>query len=466
MLLTITTTHQPATDLGYLLHKNPARVQTVNLSFGKAHVFYPEATAEKCTAAMLIDVDPVGLVRKKSEQAFALQQYVNDRPYAASSFLSVALAQVFGTAMGGRSKDRQELAEMPIPLSVRIPVLPCRGGETVLKKLFEPLGYALKAERLTLDEKFPEWGDSRYFDVELSAVCRLQDVLNHLYVLVPVLDDEKHYWVDTGELEKLLRKGDGWLAAHPEKELITKRYLKHRAALANEALSRFMPEETTVAEDEAEHDAEENEVEKKLRLNDVRMATVFEKVKSTGAARVLDLGCGEGKLLKMLLGDKQFTEILGMDVSYRTLEIAAKRLKLEALPDKQRERIQLLHSSLVYRDRRLEGYDAATIIEVIEHLDEERLTALERNVFGFARPNYVIITTPNAEYNALFETLPAGKFRHKDHRFEWTRGQFEEWAQRVCAEFGYSAEFFPVGDVDEKAGSPTQMAVFKKGEKI
>ncbi|MES2764273.1 MAG: 3' terminal RNA ribose 2'-O-methyltransferase Hen1 [Bacteroidota bacterium] len=462
MLLTITTTHQPATDLGFLLHKNPARVQTTNLSFGQAHIFYPEATEKRCTAALLIDVDPVGLVRKKSEQAFALQQYVNDRPYAASSFLSVALAQVFGTAMGGRSKDRQELAETAIPLTVAIPVLPCRGGETVLKNLFEPLGYTVKAQRLTLDEKFPEWGDSRYFDVQIWGVCRVQDMLNHLYVLIPVLDDEKHYWVDTGELEKLLRKGDGWLASHPEKELITKRYLKHRAALANEALQRLIPDESVIAEKEEEHAQEEEQVEKKLRLNDIRMQSVFEQVKGTGASRVLDLGCGEGNLLKMLLGDKQFTEIVGMDVSYRTLEIATKRLRLDMLPEKQRQRIQLLHSSLVYRDKRLEGYDVATIIEVIEHLDEDRLTALERNVFGFSKPGIVIVTTPNAEYNALFETLPAGKFRHKDHRFEWTRQQFQAWAHQVGAKYGYEADFFTVGEVNEDLGSPTQMAVFKR----
>ncbi|HKR96540.1 MAG TPA: 3' terminal RNA ribose 2'-O-methyltransferase Hen1, partial [Candidatus Angelobacter sp.] len=196
MLLTITTHHQPATDLGYLLHKNPARLQSFELSFGHAHVFYPEATNERCTAALLLDVDPVGLVRNRrgpAGEGGSLDRYVNDRPYVASSFLSVAIAQVFASALGGRSKGRQELAETPIPLTAKISVLQCRGGEELIKKLFEPLGYQLLIQQHVLDEKFPEWGESSYYTVELSAQTRLQDLLTHLYVLIPVLDAEKHY---------------------------------------------------------------------------------------------------------------------------------------------------------------------------------------------------------------------------------------------------------------------------------
>src|SRR5262244_3970352 len=148
MLLTITTTHQPATDLGFLLHKNPSKVHSFEMSFGKAHLFYPEATPERCTAALLLDVDPVGLVRNRRGPAGAggtLDQYVNDRPYVASSFLSVAISRVFGSALGGRSKDRSELAQTAIPLTAKISALPCRGGEGFLRRLFEPLGYQVTA---------------------------------------------------------------------------------------------------------------------------------------------------------------------------------------------------------------------------------------------------------------------------------------------------------------------------------
>lgn len=162
MLLTLTTTHQPATDLGYLLRKNPARLQSFNLTFGKAHVFYPEATTERCTVALLVEVDPVGLVRNRrgpAGEGGALEQYVNDRPYAASSFLSVALAEVFGGALSGKCKERPELAEMPLPTCVTFSALPCRGGEEFLRSLFEPLGYTVAARRLPLDPTFPDWGE-------------------------------------------------------------------------------------------------------------------------------------------------------------------------------------------------------------------------------------------------------------------------------------------------------------------
>jgi 3' terminal RNA ribose 2'-O-methyltransferase Hen1 len=221
MLLTLTTTHRPATDLGYLLHKNPSRPQAFELSFGRAHVFYPEADEDRCTAALLLEVDPVGLVRNRrgpAGEGFALEQYVNDRPFAASSFLSVAIAQVFGSALSGASKERAELAKTPIPLMARLSVVPCRGGEAILRRLFEPLGYTVAAMHHPLDEQFPEWGEGPYYTVELSHTVALRDLLTHLYVLVPVLDNDKHYWIGEEEVEKLLRHGDPWLALHPERE--------------------------------------------------------------------------------------------------------------------------------------------------------------------------------------------------------------------------------------------------------
>lgn len=464
MLLIITTTHQPATDLGYLLHKNPARLHTFPLSFGQIHVFYPEATADRCTAALLLDVDPVGLVRNRrgpSGEGGTLDQYVNDRPYVASSFLSVAISRVFGSALGGRSKNRHELAETKIPLQAKISVLPCRGGENFLRRLFEPLGYEVIAERHPLDEAFPEWGTSSYFTVQLNGEFRLQDLLTHIYVLVPVLDNEKHYWVGDDEVEKLLRHGSGWLSAHPEREEITKRYLKYRRDLARDALARLTTEEAPdVDVAEAIHDSEEEAVERSLNLNEQRLNTVVAALKSANAKRVLDLGCGEGKLLRALFADRAFDEIVGVDVSHRTLQFAQERLRLERLPDRQRDRLKLMHGSLMYRDRRLSGFDAAAVVEVIEHLDQPRLAAFERVLFEFAKPETIVLTTPNVEYNARFENLPAGKFRHKDHRFEWTRAEFQTWAQAMADRFGYAVRFLPVGPEDSALGAPTQMAVF------
>jgi 3' terminal RNA ribose 2'-O-methyltransferase Hen1 len=466
VLLTITTTHQPASDLGYLLHKHPERVQTFNLAFGKAHVFYPEVTAERCTAALLLDVNPVGLVRGRGGERFALEQYVNDRPYAASSFLSVAIAQVFRTAMSGVCADRPELAQTAIPLEVVITALPCRrGGEDVLRRLFEPLEYTLSAERQPLDTTFPDWGESAYYTVRLTGTTRLSDLLSHLYVLIPVLDDDKHYYVGVDEVEKLLRHGEGWLAEHPERELIAERYLKHQRKLKQAALAQLINSDTPDIEEEAaQKDAEEAVIEQKISLHEQRLGAVIAALKNSGAKRVLDLGCGEGRLIMMMLREPQFSTIVGMDVAHRPLEMAAERLKLEQMPPKKRERINLIHGSLVYRDERLSGYDAAAVVEVIEHLDPPRLAAFERILFEFARPGTVIITTPNAEYNVMWETLPAGTFRHRDHRFEWTRAEFQAWAKGVAETFGYQVRFLAIGTEDAAVGAPSQMGVFEIGQ--
>lgn len=464
MLLTIANAMEPATDLGFLLHKNPARVQSFEVPHGVAHVFYPEATATRCTAVLLLEVDPIGLVRHRrgpAGEGHALEQYVNDRPYVASSFLSVAIARVFGSALGGRCKERAELVHQPLPLTAQIAALPCRGGEPFLRKLFEPLGYEVVAKPHVLDDSFPEWGPSRYFTVTLIQKVPLQVLLTHLYVLIPVLDDDKHYWVGDDEVEKLLRHGEHWLAIHPEKEQIVKRYLKRQSFLTRSALDRLRDEDEVepVAVEQAAA-VEEATVEETISLNEQRLGAVLAVLKSSNARRAMDLGCGEGKLLQMLLAERQFEQILGVDVSHRMIEFAAERLHLPRLPPSQRRRLTLLQGSLTYRDTRLEGFDAAAIVEVIEHLDPPRLSAFERVVFEFARPTTVVLSTPNAEYNTKWATLPAGRFRHRDHRFEWTRAQFQAWALSVGERFGYSAEFLPVGPVDADLGPPTQIATF------
>jgi 3' terminal RNA ribose 2'-O-methyltransferase Hen1 len=467
MLLTISTTHRPATDLGYLLHKHPERFQSFDTSFGKVHVYYPEVSAERCSACLLLDVDAVGMVRgKNADQNFLLAQYVNDRPYTASSFMSVAIAQVFGSALQGRCKDRPEMATTAIPLSARIDVLPVRGGERFLRNVFEPLGYEVETTRSPLDERFPEWGDSPYFAVTIRKTTTLVDLLTHLYVLIPVFDNRKHYWVGDDEMEKLLAKGEGWLAGHPEKEEITRRYLKFQPSLYRLALSRLVQEEEpeeTEDDDQPKEKAEEV-LEKPISLYEQRLGTVVASLRASGAKRILDLGCGEGKLIRELLKDKQFDEIMGLDVSIRTLEVAQRRLKVDHLPTMQANRLKLIHGSLMYRDKRLEGFDAAAVVEVVEHLDPPRLSAFERVLFEFARPGTVVLTTPNREYNVTWETLPAGKFRHPDHRFEWTRQEFQGWAQRLAERFGYLVRFLPVGPEHPEYGPPTQMGVFRRKE--
>ncbi|MGW2278172.1 3' terminal RNA ribose 2'-O-methyltransferase Hen1 [Streptomyces sp. NPDC001770] len=480
MFMTISTTgtpERPATDLGFLLHKHPDKAQTFSTSHGTAHVFYPEASPERCTAALLLEVDPVALVRRGKGKGrggapdAALAQYVNDRPYAASSLMSVAMTTVFKSALRGDCRAMPDRAGAPLPLRIEVPVLPARGGGELVAKLFGPLGWArVEAEPVPLDERFPEWGDSRYVRLVLEGELRLSDALRQLYVLLPVLDDAKHYWVAPDEVDKLLRAGEGWLAAHPEHRLITSRYLSRRWGLTRQAEQAL--ELVRLAEsDDLDVESVDNAVdettdtpERPVPLAQQRREAILSALHGAGAARVLDLGCGQGQLVQALLKDVRFTEILGVDVSMRALTIAARRLKLERMGERQARRVALLQGSLTYTDERLRGYDAAVLSEVVEHLDLPRLPALEYAVFGSARPRTVLVTTPNVEYNVRWETLPAGHVRHGDHRFEWTRAEFQDWADGVADRYGYTVAFTPVGPDDPEVGPPTQLAVFTLAE--
>jgi 3' terminal RNA ribose 2'-O-methyltransferase Hen1 len=460
VLVTITTTAAPATDLGYLLHKHPDRVQSLAVSAGTAHVFYPEARDERCTAALLLEVDPVALVRDHKD-APELAQYVNDRPYAASSMLAVALKEAFRTALTGRCDARPGLAKAAIPLEIRVPALRCRSGGDLVRRLFEPLGWTVSATAQPLDP--PEWGDSPYLDATLTGDIRLADALNHLYVLLPVLDDAKHYWVSTDEVDKLIRAGGDWLAAHPEKELITRRYLSHRRGLTRSALARLAESDDTEPEElDNAVDTDEEPDKPDKPLSALRREAIMAELTAAGTRTVADLGCGAGVLTKDLLDSKGIELVIATDVSARALQLAARRLRLEQMPQRRRARLRIFQSSLTYRDDRLAGLDAAVLMEVIEHVDQDRLPAAERAVFGFAAPGMVLVTTPNAEYNVHFSGMPAGAMRHKDHRFEWTRAQFRDWAGRVAGEYGYQVRFEPVGDVSASAGPPTQLAVFAR----
>ncbi|XUM21492.1 3' terminal RNA ribose 2'-O-methyltransferase Hen1 [Bradyrhizobium oligotrophicum S58] len=459
MYLAIATTHQPATDLGFLLNKHPDRLHELALTYGKALIFYPEATEQRCEAVLMLDVDPIGLVRGKGQSDGLLDQYVNDRPYAASSFLSVALNKAFRTAMNGVSGARQELADRAIALEAVVTPLPLRGGEAVLRQLFEPLGWQVELTTIPGPQGDPS---SRYVRLTLRGTARLSALLNHLYVLIPVMDDAKHYWVGDEEIDKLLKRGEGWLDAHPAKELIVRRYLRHRGVLARAALERLAPETQDEALEPEPRSESEDTLERPIRLNDLRMEAVVDALRATGAKTIADLGCGEGKLLQLLARERWVTRLIGLDPAAYELERASKRLKLGWPGGPPEGRVTLLHGSLTYRDDRWAGVDAAAMVEVIEHLDPDRLPLVERVVFGAARPRAVIVTTPNADYNALFPSLPAGQFRHRDHRFEWSRAEFAAWAERICASFNYQVGFAGIGHPDETLGAPTQMAVFTR----
>ncbi|SQD96181.1 Methyltransferase type 12 [Parafrankia sp. Ea1.12] len=526
----MSTTHRPATDLGFLLHKHPDKAQRFDTAAGSAHVFYPEATEERCTAALLLEIDPVGLVRNRQagtagrrggEGGADAAQYVDDRTYAASSLLAVAMAAVFSTAMAGRCKARPELAATALPLEIRLPSLPCRaGGADLARRLFEPLGWQVAAVPLPLDPRFPEWGDAPHHDVTLTGTLRLADALTQIYILLPVLDDAKHYYVGRDEIDKLLREGASWLPGHPERQLIARRYLAHRRALATTALTQlaavddlaadslgtgFEPglvateaevAETEVAEAEvaeaevaeaevAEAEVAEAEVAEVAEvaeageagaegtsgevgetrppaLAELRRRAILASLRASEAHRVADVGCGDGKLVARLLAEPTCTEVIAVDVSHRALELAARRLRIERMPDQVRARLRLIVSSLTYRDSRLTGLDAIVLSEVVEHVDPPRLPALAEVVLGHAQPRLVIVTTPNIEYNVRYEGLPSGALRHRDHRFEWTRDEFATWVGGLVARYPYTARLGGVGVDDPEVGQPTQLAILER----
>lgn len=451
-----------ARDLGFLLHKHPDHLHARATSHGDVSIFYPEVSETRTTAVLHLDVDPVGLVRGKNQQSDGLlAQYVNDRPYSANSFLSVSMARTLGQSFSGKSKERQELADRVLPYEARVVPLAIAGDAAMVNAVFAPLGYDINLHELD--------GEAHAFDLTVTGTVRLPELLHHLYVLVPVLDNAKHYWIDKEEIDKLIAKGEGWLADHPARDLITRRALKHRRALMNMALARL---DATLEEDEANEEANdapksepEDHLEKPIRLHELRLDAVAETLKEHGAASVLDLGCGEGKLMQRLVKERQIRRLVGIDASVRTLEKANRRLRLHQAGDVMSERVRLQMGSLTYGDRRWKGFDAATLVEVIEHIDPHRLSALELSLFGDARPGLVVVTTPNREYNTLFEGMSEGEQRHPDHRFEWTRAEFENWASGVAEEHGYDVKFQDLGPVDEKHGGPSQMAVFKKGHK-
>ncbi|HEX6819255.1 MAG TPA: 3' terminal RNA ribose 2'-O-methyltransferase Hen1 [Ktedonobacterales bacterium] len=465
MLLTLACQTPNAADLGYLFAKHPGSVFERPFSAGTVWAFYPELSEDRLTIALVTEIDAIGLVRGPAALAH-LDQYVNDRPYVLSSLTSVALRVAFSSALAGSTKARPELLDQPFPWVARLPAVACAGGEDLLTRLFAPLGYTVSATRLPLDNRFPGWGPSDIYTVELAGEQTVRDLLGHLYVLLPVVDNGKHYYVGAEETDKLLAHAGSWLADHPERETIVKRYLRYQRPLVESALERLIardeaePDATEPSDGEREPDAEGAAiVERAIGLHEQRLRAVMAAVRECGARSLVDLGCGEGRLLAMALQESSLGRIFGMDVSTRALADARRRLHLDTLSDTQRRRIEVAQGSLLYRDRRLEGFDAAALVEVIEHLDPTRLETMERVVFGHAYPRRVILTTPNREYNARWKSLPAGDLRHADHRFEWTRAECADWAARISTRYGYAFRHEPIGPEEEGIGAPSQLVV-------
>ncbi|WNJ18733.1 3' terminal RNA ribose 2'-O-methyltransferase Hen1 [Pontibacter sp. G13] len=458
MILKITQYGGDPNTLGFLLHKHPDRVQSVSLPAGKATICYPVKEADRITMVLVLELDGHALARKARSHRkgdFALAQYVNDRPFVASSLMSTAIAQGFGSALNGRCKDHPEWVDLPLDLEVELPVLPApRGGVEMVQRWFNPLGYAVEAEAIPLDDDRPEWGESRYCRVRIRQQIPLRTLLRHLYVLIPAFDRNQHHYLAEDHLQKLLDKGGKWLANHPERTWIVGRYLAQAPNLRKKVQEVWMQEAQS---EQAQTEPEPHDPRKSL--HDIRLDWITNWVKGHAEESVADLGCGDGKLLMRLHPLAQIKRLVGLDLSTRDLHRARKRLRLEE-HNRLNQRVELLHGSLTYLDERIQGVSCAILSEVIEHLELDRLPEVEFHLFEFVKPKHVLITTPNAEYNVRFEQLEAGTFRHPDHRFEWTRAEFQQWADSICEQYAYTVDIQPIGDLDPEVGAPSQIAIF------
>lgn len=459
MLLTITYEGENTQEISYLLYKNPSKKQEFEISAGRVCVFYPELSDGKTTVALLLDLNPIDLARGKSESDRGLFDYVNDRPYTACSFLSTAIVRVLGTAMSGRCPQRQELANSRLNLTAKVYSLPCT-QENLPNEIFEPLGYSVKFERGLLDENFPEWGESPYINLEISGKVRLSELLSHLYVLIPVFDRQKHYYISEAEIDKLLSHGGQWLANHPYRDKIVYRYFAMKKSYARTAIDRLL--ENSREETPEKQISQEEDTEKRVPLNEQRLETVKNLVVKSGAKSVIDMGCGYGKLTKKLLTETKIENITAFDVSAHVLEKAKTMLHYETMSEYRKSRLNLMQASLTYTDKKFKGFDCACIVEVMEHLEKSAIPAFERVVFEYAVPKTVIITTPNRDYNVNYEFLREDSLRHPDHRFEFSREDFGNWTEEICRKFGYTVEITGVGENIDGLGQPTQIGVFRK----
>jgi 3' terminal RNA ribose 2'-O-methyltransferase Hen1 len=461
MLLNITCEGKEAPNLSYLLHKHPARVNSFPLSFGRALVFFPFLSDTRATASLLLDVDPLILAREKAG-APDLGDYVSPRPYSSSSFMSVAIARVYSSALGARCEAMPGLAAKELDLTATVAALPCHADKGLLNRVFEPLGYEVRYATSLLDEAFPAWGDGPYVDLVISGRSTLSAFLRHLYVLIPLFDNRKHYWVGYDEVDKLLRHGEGWLDGHPEKGIIVDRYLSSLRHLSRLALGRLGRRQGLASREGYplgwELDGDAVSAPRAPSLGRRRAMAVLGELAGAGAGSVLDLGCGEGSLLLRLSREARVTRLVGLDVSAGALLKAGERLR--CFHGRMPERVTLLQGSALYQDDRLSNFDAAVAVELIEHIQERDLPLFAELLFGVIAPGTVIVTTPNREYNANYG-LHDG-LRHRGHFFEFDREGFAAWCRGVSLAHGYGVRLGGIGEDDPLSGPPTQMGVFRK----
>lgn len=464
MILIISAVGKDCQKLSYLLQKSPFVVGEfdVGASF-KTYVFFPEYSEERTTCAVMFDMNSIELVKSLKAHdrhaTYSLFDYINDRPYVSSSFTCSIISDVFRSALNGKCREYPDLPNQEFDLSARFYVS-MKTKDDLIKELFEPLGYELSysTERPPVDSMYEQFGESPYYDVTISRRETVKDLLSHLYILIPILDKMRHYGPSSDEVKKIMKIGDSWLKDHPSKKKIVGRYFGKKKELATSVLDRL---EDQIKDEQRIDENSDDEKETRTPLAGQRRKAIIRTLREHNVKTVLDLGCSTGKLSFELIDTPGIVKVTGADISARAIEKAVLEKRIhKKMTEDQKSRLDFVIASAIYRDLRFSAFDAIVLQEVIEHFDSWKLRVAEDVVFKYSGPRVVVVTTPNIEYNVLFENLENGKLRHRDHKFEFTRGQFKEWANRICKQFGYTVSFEDIGEFVENIGTQTQMAVF------
>ncbi|WP_075619063.1 3' terminal RNA ribose 2'-O-methyltransferase Hen1 [Paenisporosarcina indica] len=445
MQLTIKATGENVKAISYLLSKNPDNVYERNHKGHLVRLFYSKFTETELEVTIFVTPDPIELI-KSSSNSYDITHYINDREFAVSSIFCSFIRSALGTALNGQPKEEYiDWVNHLFPFEFEFGPVVSTISDEVLNELFEPIGYQVTITRPEIDYSFQMKEKSSVSYISLKGTKTLQDGLRQLFILIPVIDNYKHYFIDEKEIEKLERYGEGWLEAHPMRDMIYRQALRFKEV--------YSQVENTNLEEKIEEPSE------KIRLNDLRYERIVETVSLMKPKSIVDFGSGEGKLSVRLGFVTGVKEILAVEPSESATLKALRRF--EKVTNKEGFVVpETLWGSLFYYDERLKGKDVMILCEVIEHIDEYRLPKVLDTILHDYQPGALIITTPNREYNMVYDM--DDHFRHNDHRFEWTRAEFYQWCNERNLRESYDLHFDGIGEEHETQGFPTQMCVFKR----
>lgn len=456
MQLAIKATGEGAKMLSFLLSKNPQNLYDRMEKGYRVRLTYTVFSDSEVEALIFVTPDPVELV-KNSPDTYEITQYINDREFVVSSIFCSNTRSALGTALNGRPKEEYlDWAKHAFQLTIGFGPVATDLPDAAIKNLFEPLGYQTEIERGRADYnfQFKERSSARF--INLQSKVTLQNALQHLFVLIPVLDDYRHYFIDEREIEKLERYGEGWLADHPLKELIIKRTLRFRELIDQMVLNSHQTELINEAVTPEPNISSQPVV----RLNKLRYQRLVKIIEDLAAREsIVDFGAGEGKLSVRLGFIPGVKEILAVEPTEKEQLRALKRFS-EASRKDDFIAPTPVWGSLFYYDEQLCGKDVMILSEVIEHIDESRLPRVMDTILGSYKPQVLLITTPNAEYNPVYQ-MEEG-IRHKDHRFEWSRAEFAEWTYCLARNYAYEVQIDGIGEEAEGYGHPSQLAILTR----